>query len=74
MSRENPYDDNQEIVEQLDKLGNALDNMKNYHPDDFYEHFTTSDIYFVKEAVAHLWGLYDTYVKLSDELWDMKNG
>jgi len=73
--KDDPYSDNQEIIAQLEKLANTLDDMKTYNTEIFYEcNLQTSDIYFVKETVVHLWGLYDTYLKLTEELWDIRNG
>mgnify|MGYP003642690958 FL=1 len=48
--------------------------MRLVNTDDFHEYFITSDIYFVKEAVVHLWGLYDDYKEIIKEIEGLKNG
>tara|TARA_B100001094_G_C17604710_1_gene518290 strand:+ start:323 stop:574 length:252 start_codon:yes stop_codon:yes gene_type:complete len=72
--RKEVFSDNQEIVDQLEKLGDSLNDMRLVNADDFHEYFISSDIYFVKEAVVHLWGLYDDYKEIIKEIEGIKNG
>tara|TARA_R100000951_G_scaffold63220_1_gene53010 strand:- start:318 stop:569 length:252 start_codon:yes stop_codon:yes gene_type:complete len=72
--RKEVFSDNQEIVDQLEKLGESLNDMRLVNADDFHEYFISSDIYFVKEAVVHLWGLYDDYKEIIKEIEGIKNG